>query len=366
VKGVAFNSNDALNKKLNDFIDRTNSKIGQLNSVIDLLIKENQELKAVVSNQRFIIQPVNPFHQGSQSSQAQTAQITNPAQSALALPLADSFLPTNGITSTGADQRSQHATQHQEQQQSQQQAQQQQHNAHSQHQQQHSQQQTHHHHQSQANGVLDGALAETSTNSGMLRFINNQYVDDDQNLNNQASGSNNPNSRIDFVFMDPSANRSRHYRSNSANFQDASGDEDNSPMSQMTPPQSNSRLQKSTTRQGEYSAENYDLIIHNDFNKVEDIYYEYYNSLKPQVERVQKAYKIKKIRKYQKIKALAVRIDRYKEVKGCSLAESFQFFDNLRLAEDNTKRSIAWLYNTLPDILKKIGLEDQLKRNPGA
>lgn len=200
----------------------------------------------------------------------------------------------------------------------------------------------------------------------MLRFINNQYVDDEQNLNNQTGGSNHLNSRIDFVFMDPSANRSRHYRSNSSNFQDGSPEEENSPMSQMTPPQSGSRLQKSANRQGEYTAENYDLIIHNDFNKVEDIYYEYYNSLKPQVERVQKAYKIKKIRKYQKIKALAVRIDRYKEVKGCSLAESFLFFDNLRIAEDNTKRSIAWLYNTLPDVLKRIGLEDQLKRNPGA
>ncbi|ONH68853.1 hypothetical protein BON22_1575 [Cyberlindnera fabianii] len=199
----------------------------------------------------------------------------------------------------------------------------------------------------------------------MLRFINNQYVDDEQTLASQAGhpGSH-PNPRIDFVFMDPSASRSRHFRSNS-NFDGNQDDEDpesGSPIGHLTPPATGSRLQKSG-RHSEYDAENYDLIIHNDFNKVEDIYMEYYNSLKPQVERVQKAYKIKKIRKYQKIKALAVRIDRYKEIKGCSLAEAFQFFDNLRIAEDNTKRSIAWLYNTLPDVLKKIGLEDQLKRN---
>lgn len=207
----------------------------------------------------------------------------------------------------------------------------------------------------------------------MLRFINNQYVEDETSLNQNGGNSQSANSRIDFVFMDPSASRGRHFRANSNTYQegnqlgddDDEGDEDGSPIDNLSPPQasSSSRLQKSTTRQSEYDAENYDLIIHNDFHKVEDIYYEYYNSLKPQVERVQKAYKIKKIRKYQKIKALAVRVDRYKELKGCSLAESFQFFDNLRIAEDNTKRSIAWLYNTLPDVLKKMGLEDQLKRS---
>lgn len=413
LKTVAFTSNDSLNKKLNDHIERTTRQINQLNSVVEILLKENQELKGILSNQRFVIQPINPFQQGSQVTQSHQNQLASASQNALNLQLGDNFLPTNGLSSTSghSEVRSQHTseqnqqvqsqsqqqqqnqqalqTQQQQQAQKQQQtqrAQQAQQGQQSQQQQTQQQQQTsqsqqrgsalqnhqgstqgqqppQHHHQS-TNGVLDNALGEASTNSGMLRFINNQYVDEEHNLNTQSQASNNPNSRIDFVFMDPSANRSRHYRSGSTNFHDADQDDENSPITHLTPPQG-SRLQKSNTRQGEFSAENYDLIIHNDFNKVEDIYYEYYNSLKPQVERVQKAYKIKKIRKYQKIKALAVRIDRYKEIKGCSLEESFRFFDNLRLADDNSKRSIAWLYNTLPDILKRIGLEEQLKKNPG-
>jgi hypothetical protein len=372
--------------------------------MVELLIKENQELKNLLVNQKFVLQPVNPYQLSSQNQIVQTQSQIPTNQPSISIPFNDALLsgntqlglndqPTQSQPQTQPAQtqsqpsqaqsrtyqsqsRSQpssaHALQHQSQHDVQRQPQ-----VHSQSQQQLHQQQT------QPNAAIDSSLAETSGSNGILRFINNQYVDDENTLSQQANNSQSSNSRIDFVFMDPAAaSKSRgHYRSNSSTFPDHGEDEDDddemdddddqtSPLSHLSPPTTQStstgngsRLQRSSTRQGEYDAENYDLIIHNDFNKVEDIYYEYYNSLKPQVERVQKAYKIKKIRKYQKIKALAVRVDRYKELKGCSLGESFEFFDNLRIAEDNTKRSIAWLYNTLPDVLKKLGLEDQLKRS---
>lgn len=338
--------------------------------MVEILIKENQELKQLLINQKFILQPANNYQLNSQNQLIQTSN-SNSNQQTISLPFTESaatlLSSSNPINlnqrqprNLQSQSRSQNSSSHRDQ---------------------HQQQQVHNQQvNTQQSTNLDASLAENSTNSGILRFINNQYVDDENTLNQQGANPQSSNSRIDFVFMDPAARSRNHFRTNSSGYQDHSNvvdddeiedddDDQHSPLQNLSPPtnsnptNSNSRLQRSSTRQGVYDADNYDLIIHNDFAKVEDIYNEYYNSLKPQVERVQKAYKIKKIRKYQKIKALAVRVDRYKELKGCSLNESFAFFDSLRIAEDNTKRSIAWLYNSLPDVLKKLGLEDQLKRS---
>lgn len=405
-KNVASANNENINKKLNEFVERDNTRFGQLNTVIDLLIKENQEMKNIIQNQRFVIQPINPYNIGPGSSDNSTSgpsgqiiggnqqHIPHPPPPGAANtinPFQDpSFLP-NGANAAanpqGVPQQSPNnhhppaqSTPHQQQIPPQQQQ-----NLH--HQQQ--QQQQHHHPAQVPNGhtpVLDNnSINDHNAQSGsMIRFINNQYVDDTEAQINAANnhGTSNHNQRIDFVFMDPSANKRSQYRvhSNSLGSSNVSGRHDDDSMTsgsdtQITLPTStntsttannpiaNSRLQRINNRTDtEFEAENYDLIIHNDFNKVEDVYFEYYNSLKPQVEKVSKAYKVKKIRKYQKIKALAVRIDRYKKLKNCSLEESFNYFENLRLGNDNRKKSVAWLYNSLPDVLKKVGLDDQLKK----
>ncbi|CCH43859.1 IgA-specific serine endopeptidase [Wickerhamomyces ciferrii] len=453
-KAYVAANNEGINKRINDLFERQNAKFNQLNSVVDLLIKENQEMKGLISNQRFVIQPVNPFNLnqgGGNQNNAQnngnqmmngnsSHQAVNPFQDPSFI--AASTHSANGSTSSNShvtadpqqqvvqaqqaqaqaqSQAAQQQAQVQAQQQAQAQAQAQAH-AHAQqqaqqqahHHQQQQQQQHHHHHShhghhqhisqqsptqhstphqavahpppvnqpgpSAHTPVLDPALTDQNANGSMIRFINNQYVDDSEaqlnaNNNNQP-GSN--SSRIDFVFMDPSSNRRGQYRVHSNSITPTTGEpnssvarpEDTSISSANTDTSitipSASRLQRSNNRASEFDAENYDLIIHNDFNRVEDVYYEYYNSLKPQVEKVSKAYKVKKIRKYQKIKALAVRIDRYRKLKNCSLEESFDYFEDLRLGSDNRKKTVAWLYNSLPEVLRKVGLEDQLKKSGGA
>jgi len=430
-------NNENLNKRLNDFVERDNTKFTQLNTVIDLLIKENQEMKALIQNQKFVIQPINPYNyqqnnpNGTSNGGSMQANTGNPQMIVAPAPQSNginafqdsSFLPnatpTGSSSTNGAPQShpqhspiSTHIPQQQQQQAQPQQHQQQQQHSHQSHHQQTSAQSTPHQQLPQvssagangSNGGLDNAMGDHTTNGSMIRFINNQYVDDSEAqlnaTNTQPSSATAQNQRIDFVFMDPSSNKRNQYRvhSNSVGGQGGSvgggnggtsantstrQDDDSlgsNSETQITLPSTHtvdststpntssiqvntSRLQRAPNRQSEFDAENYDLIIHNDFNKVEDVYYEYYNSLKPQVEKVSKAYKVKKIRKYQKIKALAVRIDRYKKLKNCSIDESFRYFENLRLGSDNRKKSVAWLYNSLPDVLKKVGLEDQLKKS---
>lgn len=233
--------------------------------------------------------------------------------------------------------------------------------------------------------LIEAAMNDAANGhtGGILRFINNQYVQEDASKQPAAvvgggGGSSAAAHRVDFVYMDPSTSRQRGYRTSvsgaNGSHTETSFVEDESVHTRSSRKRQRPNKPNDTDHSSSSSisaavstnttvgdAENFDLAIPNDFNKVQEIYHAYYNDLKPQVESVPKAYKIKKIRKYQKIKALAVRIDRYKDLKGISLEDSCNFFDGLRTAEDGTQRSIAWLYNTLPETLKKIGLEEQLK-----
>lgn len=368
------------------------SKISQLGTVVDTLYRENNELKAMLSSQRFVIQPVQYPQNGANSESASTNPSRQPVGS------------TQGSSSSQNVSAEQQA-QFQQRTRGQIQAQ----SAHS------STNGSGSYHSNNNNNNNNSGNAESSranidtglnegvTNNGILRFINNQYVDEsDTNLQtsnsaaaaaaaaasslsnsnsnsantsstttaanglHQAQSTNNT-SRLDFVFMDPANGKGRGMRAGQ--------------QSQLV--QHNSVIHPHLQRSGANGAnineevtvkdangniiptldgDNYDLLIHNNFEKVDDIYYEFHNSLKPQVDRVQKAYKIKKIRKFQKIKALAVRIDRFKESNNCSLQESFDFFENLRLTSDGKKKSIAWLYNSLPEVLKQMHMGDDMKK----
>ncbi|KAH3685059.1 hypothetical protein WICPIJ_003996 [Wickerhamomyces pijperi] len=315
------------NLMFNEYAEKNNARMNALTSLVETLNKENQQLKAYLASQRFEIHPVNNgFHiQASNAYQENIMNTPNSSRSQVQPHLDTQHVPD------------------------------------------------HHHDDATSNPqqLIDGHLGEPNGNGGILRFVNNQYVDDDHALANQQSLNSNAGSaanRVDFVYMQPSSRQRR---------EDAFADDENmnihpslqpskgagAPVASTTA-RSNKRNKDMTSAPrdpGSSEAENFDLVIRNDFSKVEEIYNEFEQSLKPQVERVSKAYKIKKIRKYQKIKALAVRIQRYTELKGCSIEESCQFFDDLRNEADGNKKSIAWLYNTLPEILKKHGLDEELR-----
>lgn len=104
--------------------------------------------------------------------------------------------------------------------------------------------------------------------------------------------------------------------------------------------------------------ENYDLQIIDNPRSVAEVYHEYENSLKSQIEEFERLFgkgqlsKLPKIRTYQRRRALVTEIDKYATSYNKTTHEAIEFFEKVRIAK---KRTVPGLYNNLGKILKELG-----------